>query len=146
MKKNYIVFLLVLLFSSRVQAQEVYQHISHTDIYDFLDELANAKVIQINSAVKPYARIFIAEKLHEAAEKKDQLNKRQQGELNFYLRDYNKELIADRNFKRRYDLFYFKDSLFSFTLNPILGISYFTNDSGSFYHRWNGAEAYGYVA
>ncbi|CAN5688751.1 hypothetical protein BH11BAC1_BH11BAC1_23810 [soil metagenome] len=130
-------------FQSR--SQEVYQHISYTDIYDFLDELASSKIIDINSAVKPYARILIAEKLQEASSKRSELNKRQQGDLDFYLRDYNKELIQDKNFKRRLDLFYFKDSLFSFTLNPILGVRYYTNDSGSFYHRWNGAEAYGYV-
>ena len=126
-------------------SQEVYQHISHDDIYDYLDELASSRIIEINSAVKPYARIFIAEKLQQAAAVRDQLNKRQQGELDFYLRDYNKELMPDKNFKRRFDLFYYKDSLFSFTLNPILGVNYFINDSGNFYHRWNGAEVYGYI-
>lgn len=141
-----ITFILLLAGNaSRISAQEVYLHISHIDVYDFLDELANAKIVTINSAVKPFARIFIAEKLNEAAVKKDQLNKRQKGELDFYLKDYNKELLTDKKFNRRYDLFYFRDSLFSFTLNPILGISYFVNDSGSFYHRWNGAEAYGYI-
>lgn len=148
MKQKFTTSFLIFFFTTfifRVNAQEVYQHISHTDIYDFLDELASSKLIDINSAVKPYARIFIAEKLQQATTKKDQLNKRQQGDLDFYLRDYNKELMSDKNFKRRYDLFYFKDSLFSFTLNPILGVNYFTNDSGHFYHRWNGAEAYGYI-
>ncbi|MCX6276357.1 MAG: hypothetical protein NTV09_14240 [Bacteroidetes bacterium] len=148
MKQKLTTSLIVLFFTTfifRASAQEVYQHISHTDIYDFLDELASSKLIDINSAVKPYARIFIAEKLQQATTKKDQLNKRQQGDLDFYLRDYNKELMSDKNFKRRYDLFYFKDSLFAFTLNPILGVNYFTNDSGHFYHRWNGAEAYGYI-
>ncbi len=148
MKKLNTSYLLFLFFISPVfqsYGQEVYRHISHTDIYDFLDELASAKVIDINTAVKPYARILIAEKLQLANEKRDQLNKRQKGELDFYLRDYNKELLPDKNFKRRYDLFYFKDSLFSFTINPILGVSYFRNDSGNYYHRWNGAEAYGYI-
>ena len=136
---------LSLLVAGTSRAQEVYQHISRTDIYDFLDELANAKIISLNSVVKPYARILIAEKLKEAASRKSELNKRQQGELDFYLKDYNKELLPGKDFDRRYDLFYFKDSLFAFTLNPILGIQYFNNDSGSFYHRWNGAEAFGYA-
>jgi hypothetical protein len=147
MKKIFTGFLIAFFIAGPFTAhsQEVYEHISHTDIYDYLDELANAKIIDINSAVKPYARIFIAEKLQQASAKKDQLNKRQQGDLDFYLRDYGKELQPDKNFKRRYDLFYFRDSLFSFTLNPILGVEYFNNDSGNFYHRWNGAEMFGYI-
>ena len=115
--RHKLTFLLSLFFFNSMPflstAQEAYQHVSHTDIYDFLDELASAKLIVINSAVKPYARTFIAARLQEASSKRDQLNKRQTGELDFYLKDYNKELMADKNFKRRYDLFYYKDSLFS---------------------------------
>jgi hypothetical protein len=140
--------LLIYFFFTSVsiaRSQVVYKHIFYRDIYEFLDELASEKIIEINSAVKPYARTLIAEKLSEAYAKKSELNKRQQGELDFYLKDYNKELYADKNFKRRLDLFYYKDSLFSFTLNPILGVQYFHNDSGNFYHRWNGAEAHSYI-
>ena len=58
-----------------MHAQVVYEHISNNAIYDFLDELANEKIISINSVVKPYSRTFIAEKLLEAKEKSDQLTK-----------------------------------------------------------------------
>lgn len=126
-------------------SQEVYQHVSNTDIYDYLDELSNAHVITLNSAVKPYARTLIAEKLAEAHNKRSELNARQEKELDFYLKDFSKELRPDKKFDKRLDLFYYKDSLFTFNINPILGMSYFTNDSGSFYHRWNGAEAYAYI-
>jgi hypothetical protein len=73
------------------------------------------------------------------------LNTRQKNELDFYLKDFNKELKADKNFARRYDLFYFKDTLFTFSVNPILGLSYYTNDTGSFYRRWNGGEMFAYA-
>ena len=88
-----ILFLLVatLVFSwlnsPRSMAQEVYVHVSNTDLYDFLDELANAGWIDLNSAVKPYARTFIAKKLSEAGEKRDQMNPRQQKDLDVYLRE-----------------------------------------------------------
>lgn len=130
---------------SSVKAQEVYQHVSNADVYDFIDELANAGVINVNSAIKPYSRIFIAKKLGEASGKREELNPRQIKDLDFYLKDYNKELKADKNFKKRLDLLYYKDTLFTFSLNPILGMSVYNNDSGSFYHRWNGAEAFAYV-
>jgi hypothetical protein len=126
-------------------AQEVYKHISYTTIYDYLDELANIHVIELNSAIKPYSRKFIAAKLHEAEGQLDKLTRRQQKDLAFFLKDYNKELYPNKNFKKRLDLFYYKDSLFAITINPILGYSYYTNQNGTASQRWNGGEAYGYV-
>jgi len=66
-------------------AQDIPEHVSYTRIYDYLDELANDGVIELNSVVKPYARTFIAGKLLEAQTHKDQLNKRQQADLKFFL-------------------------------------------------------------
>jgi hypothetical protein len=45
----------------------------------------------------------------------------------------------------RRDLFYYKDSLFSFTVNPILGGELFTNSSGNATYWRNGAEVRAYV-
>ena len=134
-----------IIFFTQIKAQEVYHHTSNTSIYEFLDEFANLRVIDINTTVKPYSRIFIATKLKEIQESDYTLNKRQQDELNFYLKDFNKELMINKDFDKRFDILYFKDSLFTFSVNVILGGEYFMNDSGSFYHRWNGAEASAYV-
>ncbi len=144
-RKLVLCLYLQVLCLSPLMAQEVYQHVSNTDLYDFLDELSNAHIISLNTAVKPYARILIAEKLAEAQNKRGELNSRQEKELDFYLKDFSKELRPDKKFDKRLDLFYYKDSLFTFNVNPILGLSFFSNDSGSFHHRWNGAEAYAYV-
>ncbi len=132
--------------STETYAQEVYQHVTNTDIYDFLDELANGQVITLNTAIKPYSRMLIAEKLREADSKKEALNSRQQKELLFYLKDYNKELKPDKNFDKRYDLFFYKDSLFTISLNPILGATLYANDTiHNMYHRSAGAEVFAYV-
>jgi len=155
--KSRICFISIFLLIFQVSfSQEVYQNLSNTNIYEFIDELANNGIISVNSVIKPYSRIFIAEKLQEATKKKNQLSKRQQDELSFYLLDYGKELpgfettdfigknLVSKNkipFKKRIDLFYYKDSLFTFTVNPVMGISYFSNENGTNYHRWNGAEA-----
>jgi hypothetical protein len=45
----------------------------------------------------------------------------------------------------RRDLFYYKDSLFSLTVNPILGGEIFTNSSGKAYYGRNFGEARAYV-
>src|SRR6187401_1318241 len=122
-----------------VQAQEVYVDLRHKPIYDFLDELSSAQLISLNAAVKPYARSLIAAKLKEVSIQRGKLNKRQQADLDFFLKDYNKELLPGKFEGKRLDLLYYKDSLFTFSLNPILGYSYFHNDSGSFYRRTGGA-------
>ena len=128
-----------------MQAQEVYVDLRHQPVYDYLDEMCSAQLISVNSAVKPYSRMFIAERLRELSGLRDRLNKRQQEELDFYLKDFNKELLPGKYPGKRLDLLYYKDSLFTFSLNPILGYSWFHNDSGSFFRRTAGAEAFGYI-
>ncbi|MCX6325641.1 MAG: hypothetical protein NT144_03155 [Bacteroidia bacterium] len=126
-------------------SQEVPHSIDNKGIYEFLDELANNHVIAINSAIKPYSRLFISQRLLEAEEKKEQLNPRQQKELDFYLMDFGKELNEGKAWKRRKDLFYYKDDLFSLTINPILGGELFNNSAGKATYWRNGAEARGYI-
>jgi hypothetical protein len=190
-RKRLFLFCLVniIILNTTLYSQEVPQSVSNTGIYEFLDELANAQIISINSAVKPYSRLFISQRLKEAEEKKDQLNPRQQKELDFYLTDFGKELnkerlkgtnplrrsVAEASERKRqgfglrptksptadevggqraqwfngnlhrYDLFYYKDSLFSLTVNPILGGEIFTNSSGTATYIRNGAEARAYI-
>lgn len=141
---TFLILFLLLSFKTSF-SQEVYVHVNNTDLYDFIDELTNSRIINVNTAIKPYSRNFIAGKLQEADLRRSELNKRQQSDLDFYLKDYNKELKADKNFNKRLDLFYFKDSLFTFSVNPIIGLTYFNNDSGSFYRRWNGGELFSYI-
>ena len=190
MKKCFLIFILsgiIQILNFNLYSQEVPQSVSNTGIYDFLDELANKQIISINSAIKPYSRLFISQRLKEAEEKTDLLTSRQQKELDFYIRDFGKEMddewrngaaaqrrngsraqwlngaTAQRrngsteqrqnntseensnNFHKRFDLFYYKDSLFSLTVNPILGGELFSNSSGRAYYARNGAEARGYV-
>ena len=133
------------MLNRSILAQEVPQPVDNKGIYEFLDELAGEHIITINSAIKPYSRLFISKALKSAEEKKDQLNPRQQKELSFYLMDFGKELNAGKDWKRRKDLFYYKDSLFSLTINPILGGEIFTNSSGKATYLRNGAEARGYI-
>ena len=139
----------------------VYQDLTRTGIYAFMDELANLKIIELGSAVKPYSRLFIAQKLQEAATKKASLGKRIQKEIDFYLRDYNLELQKDLSYLKRkkglfrknmhvaipYDplSFQYRDSVFAFSLRPIWGIKMYYNGNDFNYHRWGGAEVFGYV-
>lgn len=142
------IFLTIRILNGDLYSQEIPQSLNNAGIYEFLDELANTKIISINSAIKPYSRLLIAERLQEAGKKREQLTPRQQKELDFYLRDFGKELKKDeltRHNGRRKDLFYFRDSLFSLTVNPILGGEIFTNSSGKATYWRNGFEARAYI-
>jgi hypothetical protein len=130
---------------ANLRSQTVYYHIQNEALYDYLDECANAGLIQLNSAVKPYSRMFIARQLASLDTLRSQLNKRQQKDLDFYLKDFNKERMPDKHFDRRFDLFYYKDSLFTFSANLILGAEYHMNENGSAPFWWNGAEIFSYV-
>jgi len=240
--------LLFLFLPLMPYAQVVYEDINNKGIYDFLDELANLRVIELNSVVKPYSRQFIAEKLVEAKEyvsgfkfqgsvdkkskKRYLLNKRQVRELEFYLQDYQLDLpcgilkngvdgggafqsfsvsgfqgfnVSDFQGEKRseekglsssgnddalnldsvsripdrgsgstdtasdcclaYDhklgflfkknpafavplsplAFQYKDKLFTFSLRPILGVAWMTNENAAEYHRWWGGSMFGYI-
>jgi len=178
-KKLFLFFIVnIIVLNTNLFSQEVPQSVSNTGIYEFLDELANNHIISINSAVKPYSRLFISKRLAEAEEKKDQLNPRQQKELDFYMMDFGKEMNNEwlngvtacpdlsgaqrrkgetvkwlngskeqrqNGPRKRIDLFYYQDSLFSLTVNPILGGEIFDNSSGVAYYARNGVEARGYL-
>lgn len=140
-----LIIFLILTICQKTYSQAVYQHVSNKSIYSFLDEMANSRIIELNSAVKPYSREFIAQKLLQVIDSANMLNGRQQKDLDFYLKDYNKELLPGKKYNKRFDIFYYKDSLFTFSINPVLGVQYWNNENGSNYHTWNGAEVFAYI-
>ena len=141
--RSIIFFLFLTLLSGSAYSQTVYQDISKTSIYEFLDEMANLQLIELNSFSKPYSRAVIAQKLNSLD--RSELNNRQINELDFYLKEYNKELLSNKDFDKRLDLLYYKDSIFSFTLNPIVGAEYSTNRNGDYLRRTIGGEMLGYL-
>jgi hypothetical protein len=158
-RKN-LIFIYWVIGIIPLQSQVVYEHLSRSNIYDFLDELANAKVIELNSAVKPYSRAFIAGKLQEASGKQEQLTKRQQKEIEFYMKDYRLELRMKTSGMKPLNIFpkkehlataldplglHYRDSTFALSVRPIWGIRYFFNSNGNTFHRWGGLEGFAYA-
>ncbi len=95
-KVKYIVVMLCLLVVGGAWAQErhpaalggVPEYVGYTQVYDFVEELADMGIISVNSVVKPYDRNQIAAWLVEAAEVDSLLSVRQRKELWFYLNDF----------------------------------------------------------
>ena len=158
--KSFIFIIFLFLLGINIGfSQEVFEHVTNEKIYEYLDELAAAKIIDINSAVKPFTRKYIAGKLNEALKTSEKLNKRQKSDLEFYLNEFKLEIEPLHDFKKinifrkkknlatsinPIGLFY-KDSLFTLSLKPIWGINYFFSEKGSVFHRWGGAEGYAYM-
>lgn len=142
--KIYILTALLLL-PVTIRSQTVNYHMQNEAVYEYLDEMANVGLITLNSAVKPYSRMFIARQMASLDTLRQQLNQRQEKELDFFLKDFNKELKPDKNFDKRFDIFYYKDSLFTFSANLILGAEYLSNPNGDAFFWYNGAEIFAYA-
>lgn len=137
---------------------------SNKETYDFLEEMASLKLIQLNNAVLPLTRKDIYKMLKEVESKKESLNKRQQQELAFYQQEFIKDgpdyrgldfigkglkgggVFPLRNRKKRYDLFHYKDSLFNVTLNSRIGGEGNWRSGELYYTRYVGATIYGNVS
>ncbi|WP_439182980.1 hypothetical protein [Carboxylicivirga taeanensis] len=138
------IVVLLLTITAGIKGQELPYHISNKAVYDFIDELANKGIIELNTTIKPYSRLTIAQALEQASGHPS-LSNRQREELAFYLKDFNKELKIGKDFDKRFDVFYHSDSLLKVTVNPILGGQFFNNGDKTVYHRWGGAEFYGTI-
>ena len=150
--KNKLLTALFLLSAFVVVGQDIPQNIAYTRIYDFIDELAGDGFIELNSAVKPYSRQFIAQKLIEAQQFDNQLSPRQRADIKFYLNEFALETdkLPDayihlwKNEKSKAALiqpaFHYRDSLFRARITPILGMNVTLNSNGGIIKRWVGAE------
>jgi hypothetical protein len=143
---------LTCILGTGIHAQVVNEHVSNTTLQEFLDELANERVIRIVSVTKPYSRSYIATLLGEADASREKLNRRQQKQLDIYLASFAQErweipggkanLIR---YKDRFRLGFlppeatYQDSFFRFTLYPLGGVVNYSNEQGKALHTWGGA-------
>lgn len=143
MKIKYLYLFISCILSTTAYSQDISVNIENRGVYDFIDELTIARIIDANTSIKPYSRKQISEWLFEANSKKNKLSSRQIKELEFYLRDYYKELKGYQPVKKRFDIFYYSDTNFSITVNPILGAYGYKNKNDMVYGRYAGGEIFG---
>jgi len=116
--------LLLLCCGIRSHSQVIPEPVTDEAVYLFLDELAGDGIIDINRVVKPYSRKVIAGQLQEADSQRDLLSRRQRGELDFWLVSYSLT-EGDGKLKLLFNpaTAQYRDSLFSVTVSPILGLT-----------------------
>ena len=152
------ILLTLLLIPHGIFSQSIPEHISNKPLYDFIDELAGDHIIDLVSVVKPYSRSFIAEKLLEANRQRDKLTRRQKEMVDLYLNDFaletkikadSKLILMHKDTTFLWSLWpptlNYRDSLFRFSLKPLYGIRYFSNDSGNLRHTWGGLAVNAYI-
>ncbi len=156
MRTKIIVF--ALLISIVLSAQNIPIHTSYFRIYDFMDELATDGFFDLNSAIKPYSRAFVAEKLLEAKQHSDKMSKRQRQQLDFHLNELALEqdklpdakvlLLSSENSKLSLvqPAYNYRDSNFTARISPLLGMHIYHNGNGVILKRWVGAEFHATIA
>lgn len=146
--------LLLLLPVSSAHSQNIPESLQYTQIYEFLDEAANEGWIHINSAVRPYTRDFILQKLLEIQDKDSLLGKRHHQELLFYLNEFSLEhdTVPDNwvewTDRKTFNLSLAQPSFhylspkkhFKMSIKPILGMDLYASKKGAVIKRWFGAE------
>lgn len=165
---NQIIFLLItgLFFCMpTLKANGIPQHTDYYRIYNLLDELANEGVIELNSAMRPYSRAFIAKTLDKAINSPYFQQKSKQtsillAELLFYANAYALEYDRLPESSRRAELwrrepntvasvwapgFFYRDSIFRASITPILGMHLIHNNNGTIDKRWFGADFQGTI-
>lgn len=145
--------ILFLLVSTRSIAQSLPEPITSEGIYDFLDELATLRIININSAIKPYDRAQISIWLKQGDQFRSKLSERQQRDLDFYLLEFNPDKWSER--KKWLGSYTgqmavnpssiavgYKDSLLRFEFRPILSYGFQSNGDNNLKRSYWGASFY----
>lgn len=150
--KHIILFAVLVVSSLYSAAQDIPEHISYSRIYEYLDEMANDGYIDLNSAVKPYSRSYIAGKLLEIKDDIGRLNERQRAELFFFLNEFAMEqdklpdsrlnLVRNQqlSFAFMQPAFNYRDTAFRSRIVPLLGMHITANENGNITKRWYGAD------
>ncbi|HSG68301.1 MAG TPA: hypothetical protein VK994_06305, partial [Bacteroidales bacterium] len=136
MLRSLILCIIIVILCRPALTQVVFEP-GTSHVYDLLDELAGEKIIEVNDVVKPWSRVYIADKLQQALDNRDKLTERQLRDIEFYLKDYRLELVFNTRDMKPLNLFpkqdhiatsldplsaTYRDSLFAFCLRPSLGL------------------------
>ena len=154
MKKLFLL-LYILFIPGIISAQAVFEPTS-SSVYEFLNRLSVRGIIEFQDELRPVSRKLIAEKLLDAERNIQKLSGIEKDDLNYYKQDYyieletihdsvSQKMIVFRNDEEAgFRPFLYKDAVFSFTVDPILGLTFNRQYGNGFKHRWNGLKFSGY--
>lgn len=124
-------------------------------VYGFLDKMDTKGIIDYSGVIKPQTRLEISTFLNELNSKIEMLNRVEQKELIWYLKEYHYESLKesrksfDNNFylfktpkTDRWNLFEYQDTVFHVVVNPILGGEFNNKYDEVQLKRWGGVSTY----
>jgi hypothetical protein len=134
--KTKIRFVLVLFLLSLIanlsSAQTIWEN-KNAEAYGYLARMAQKGFIQLNDIIKPIERSKIANALQQLYQQKNSLSAIELKELEFYLQEYNQDIVADTVLKneigffvkdahQRARMFFIHTKDFSMNLDPNVSV------------------------
>ena len=151
---SFIIIAITLLFAPTAVAQSNPVSVNN-DVYAFLELLGTKGIVNHNYFQKPLLRMQIAKELKQAEIKSSLLTSLEKEQLEFYKKEYFDELNPLFNGRRvdilspgesgRFRMLSYRDSSFTFNLEPMLGLQYTSVKDKFIRLRSNGLAAFGSV-
>lgn len=127
-----LVLFLLSLIANLASAQTIWEN-KNAEAYGYLARMAQKGFIQLNDIIQPIERSKIANALQQLNKKKNSLSAIELKELEFYLQEYNQDIVADTVLKneigffvkdahQRARMFFIHTKDFSMNLDPNVSV------------------------
>ncbi len=157
--KNKLTVYILFVMSSIMCAQPVFHSVGNTALYDFLERMSVKRIIVSNEFQKPLTRAEIANYLLKIDSSKAELNQVEKEDLAWFKKEFydemhpaNTDYVEDLNngilnvsSERRLRPFYYRDSLFTFSLSESLLLTGATKAGESYQKLSWGFKLYGEI-
>ena len=152
-----LLFWVICFCPSSLKSQTVFQPLADSELYLFLDELANDQLIDLYTVAKPYSRSMIYAKLIEALDNETILSRQKErieillddfgfdGNLSDTLNHFSQHFTPKRPFQIIPPRVFSKSEWGKILMRPIYGIRLFNNGNRSFFASYGGAEMGAYL-
>ncbi len=134
-----------------VRAQNIWEN-PNSQVYGYLNRMAQKGLIQLNDLIKPINRFDIQFALNELSSKKEQLSQIEKSELNFYLQEFkplnsNDSIvqIIKKDINNRWRFFNIVNSNFELHADPVIGINRISKDNKNTNQLSSGFEIWGSI-
>ncbi len=132
-------------------AQNIWEN-PNSQIYGYLNRMAQKGLIQVNDLIKPINRVDIQFSLDELSLKKEQLSQIEKLELDFYLQEYkplngsdSTVQIIKKDINNRWRFFNIVNSNFELHADPLIGLNRINIDNKNTNQLSSGFEIWGSI-
>jgi hypothetical protein len=155
-KLRFVLFLLVLSFIAKHTYSQTIWENKNVEAHAYLARMAQKGFIQFNDIIQPIERTKIANALFQLSQQRTSLTSIELKELDFYLQEYNQDLIADSLIKneigffvkdayKRPRMFFIHTKDFTMNLDPNVSTNFIVGGSQNITQVSNGLNLWGKV-